>query len=49
MSFISRKRKPKDGEEESKESARKVITSSIHEFGKLRLKSSYKVKVKKGN
>ena len=47
MSFISRKRKPKDVEEESKNLQGRFAESLIQEFEKLSLKSSKRIKGRK--
>ena len=49
MSFISRKRKPKDVEEESKNLQGRFAESLTQEFEKLSLKSSKKIKGRKEN
>ena len=49
MSFISRKRKPKDVEEESKNLQERFAESLTQEFEKLSLKSSKRIKGRKEN
>ena len=49
MSFISRKRKPKDVEEESKKLQGRFAESLTQEFEKLSLKSSKRIKGRKEN
>ena len=49
MSFISRKRKPKDVEEESKNLQGRFAESLTQEFEKLSLKSSKRIKGRKEN
>ena len=49
MSFISRKRKPKDVEEESKNLQRRFAESLTQELEKLSLKSSKRIKERKEN
>ena len=49
MSFISRKRKPKDVEEESKNLQGRFVESLTQEFKKLSLKSSKRIKGRKEN
>ena len=49
MSFISRKRKPKDVEEESKNLKGRFAESLTQEFEKLSLKSSKRIKGRKEN
>ena len=49
MTFISRKRKPKDVEEESKNSQGRFAEFLIKEFEKLSLKSSKRIKGRKEN
>ena len=49
MSFISRKRKPKDVEEESKNLQGRFADSWTQEFKKLSLKSSKRIKGRKEN
>ena len=47
MSFISRKRKPKDVEEESKNLQGRFAESLTQEFEKLSIKSSKRIKGRK--
>ena len=49
MSFISRKRKPKEVEEESKNLQGRFAESLTQEFEKLSLKSSKRIKGRKEN
>ena len=49
MSLISRKRKPKDVEEESKNLQGRFAESLTQEFEKLSLKSSKRIKGRKEN
>ena len=49
MSFISRKRKPKDVEEKSKNLQGRFAESLTLEFEKLKLKSSKRIKGRKEN
>ena len=49
MSFISRKRKPKDVEEESKNFKGRFAESLTQEFEKLSIKSSKRIKGRKEN